>query len=126
MRGEEFIGRVSDGIGALLGDIRQIVAQAAEGQHSRVGGAVLEYRLCYFDWPGIGEQVEVRSGLTAIGDKVQHMGHWLINSDTLTPLGFSEAVAVTFDLDTRKTIPISDEARQALNPRLISGHRFGL
>ncbi len=125
MRAEEFIGRVSDGIGALLGDVRHVVAHAAAGQHARVGGAVLEYRLIYLDWPGIGEPVEVRSGLTAVADKVQHVGHWLLNPDTGTPLGFSEAVAVTFDLDTRKTIPISDAARQALNGRLIPGHRFG-
>ena len=125
MRPEEFIGRVSDGIGSLIGDVRSVVAQNAASRHDRVGGAVLEYRLAYLDWPRIGDHVAVRSGLASIEEKTQRIGHWLINPLNGAAWGFSEAVAVNFDLDSRKTIPISDQAREILTKRLVRGHRFG-
>jgi acyl-CoA thioester hydrolase len=125
MRPEEFIGRVSDGIGSLIGDVRHAVAAHSEGRHERVGGAVLEYRLAYLDWPRVGDHVCVRSGLAAIEDKTQRIGHWLLSPLDGRPWGFAEAVAVNFDLDTRKTIPISDKAREILTNRLVTGHRFG-
>ena len=38
----------------------------------------------------------------------------LLNPATGEPWGTSEAVAITFDLDARKVVPVSDAARAAL------------
>lgn len=115
MRPDEFIGRVSDGVPALLRGIRQSVAAAAPEAPQRVGGAVLEYRLAFLDWPRCGDHVAVRSGLGGHDEKTQRIGHWMVDPHDGAPWAFAEAVAVSFDLDTRKIIPIGEAARPVLD-----------
>jgi acyl-CoA thioester hydrolase len=74
MRPEEFIGRVSDGIPALLTNLRSAVGEAAGNRVGRIGGAVLEYRLLYIDWPRAGDHWEIRSGLAEIGFLIRLAG----------------------------------------------------
>lgn len=114
MRPEQFIGRVSDGIPRLIRSFREAVVNGAAEPPKRVGGAVLEYRLVHFDWPRAGDRLEIRSGLKDADARTKRMVHWMIDPDTGKAWGASEAVAVTFDLDTRKIIPISDAARVEL------------
>ena len=114
MRPELFIGRVSDGIPRLIRSFRETVVNGAAEQPKRVGGAVLEYRLIHLDWPRAGDRLEIRSGLKDADARTKRMVHWMIDPDTGKAWGASEAVAVTFDLDTRKIIPISDAARVEL------------
>jgi acyl-CoA thioester hydrolase len=121
MRPEEFIGRVSDGVPGLLGRVRTAVLDAAPEAVARVGGAVLEYRLLYLDWPRAGDHLELRSGLSAVEDKTQRMVHWLLDPITGKAWGSAEAVAVNLDLDARKIIPIAPEARAALQDFIVAG-----
>lgn len=121
MRPEMFIGRVSDGVSGLLSPVRKAVIEAAEARPERVGGAVLEYRLIYLDWPRAGDHIELRSGLCGFDDKTQRMAHWLLDPVSGRPWGVSEAVAVNFDLDARKIIPIAPAAQEALKPFVIEG-----
>ena len=124
MRAEEFIGRVSDGVPGLLSRVRTAVSEAAPQKVARVGGAVLEYRLLYLDWPRAGDHVELRSGLSAVEEKTQRMVHWLLNPITGAPWGSAEAVAVNLDLDARKIIPIAPEARAVLKDYIVDGLTF--
>ncbi len=109
-----FIGRVSDGIPRLVSKMRGAVVEHAETRPERVGGAVLEYRLVYLDWPRAGDRVVIRSGLAGVDSRTQRMVHWMLDPNTGKPWGVSEAVAVTLDLDARKIVPISDAARAAM------------
>jgi acyl-CoA thioester hydrolase len=124
MRAEEFIGRVSDGVPGLLGAVRAAVIDAAPQKVARVGGAVLEYRLLYLDWPRAGDPIELRSGLSGVEDKTQRMVHWLLNPITGAAWGSAEAVAVNLDLDARKIIPIAPEARAVLQDYIVQGLTF--
>ena len=124
MRPDEFIGRVSDGVGGLLAGVREAVAAAATHPPKRTGGAVLEYRLTYLDWPRAGDHVSLHSGLGGYDDKTQRLGHWLLDPVSGQAWGFAEAVAVNFDLDTRKTIPIADEAKAVLETFVRPDLRF--
>jgi acyl-CoA thioester hydrolase len=121
MRAEVFIGRVSDGVPGLLAPVRQAVVEAAAEPPGRIGGAVLEYRLAYLAWPMAGDHLELRSGLKGFDDKTQRMVHWLLDPVSGQPWGVSEAVAVNFDLDTRKIIPIAPAAREALQGYVKDG-----
>ncbi|MFZ5670294.1 MAG: thioesterase family protein [Pseudomonadota bacterium] len=114
MRAEHFIGRVSDGIPRLVRGFRETVTAAAPEPPKRVGGAVLEYRLIHLDWPRAGDRVEVRSGLRSADARTKTLVHWLIDPESGRAWGTSEAVAVTFDLDARRIVPIADAARTAL------------
>jgi len=114
MRPEMFIGRVSDGIPRLIRSFRDTVVSGAAETPKRVGGAVLEYRLIHLDWPRAGDRLEIRSGLKDADTRTKRMVHWMIDPDSGKPWGVSEAVAVTFDLDARKIVPISEAARTEL------------
>jgi acyl-CoA thioester hydrolase len=107
-----FMARVSDGIGHLF---HALTATRGAG----VGGAALEYRYVFHERPRLGDVIEVRSGLKGLGRKTTHLCHWIFNLETGRCAATSEAVAVSFDLTTRKSIDISPEARAALELRIV-------
>ncbi|MBO9544041.1 thioesterase family protein [Caulobacter sp.] len=121
MRAEQFIGRVSDGIGAFIHPFRDVVVEHAEHKPARVGGAVLEYRIAYLAWPRAGDRVDIRSGLMGTDARTMRVVHWMLDPATGEPWGTSEAVAITFDLDARKVVPVSDAARAALSRHEVEG-----
>ncbi|MBU4435869.1 MAG: thioesterase family protein [Alphaproteobacteria bacterium] len=121
MRAEQFIGRVSDGIGAFISPFRDLIVAHAEHPPTRFGGAVLEYRLAYLFWPRPGDRVELRSGLIGSDPRTMRMVHWMLEPTTGLPWATSEAVAVTFDLDARKVVPITPAAQTALQAFVVDG-----
>lgn len=121
MRPELFISRVSDGIPRLVRSFRDTVVSGADETPKRVGGAVLEYRLIHLDWPRAGDRLEIRSGLKDADTRTKRMVHWMIDPDSGKAWGVSEAVAVTFDLDARKIVPISEAARAELMKHAKAG-----
>ena len=122
MRAEQFIGRVSDGVGGVVGPIRDAVTAAlGEAAPKRLGGAVLEYRMLYHDWPRAGDHVVLRSGLAGVDGRTQRLVHWMLDPVSGKAWGSAEAVAVNFDLDTRKIAPISEAAQAAMRPRIVAG-----
>ncbi|MDQ0466277.1 acyl-CoA thioester hydrolase [Caulobacter ginsengisoli] len=111
---EQFIGKVSDGVGTLVHGFRATVVEHAPPTSGEIGGAVVEYRLLYLDWPRAGARFDIRSGLVGANDKVMRMVHWMLDPQSGRPWGVSEVVAVTFDLQTRKVIPITEAAHAVL------------
>lgn len=109
-----FMARVSDGIGHFF--------QALRGQRlGNIGGAALEYRYVFHERPQLGDVIEVRSGLKGLGHKTTHICHWIFNVETGRCAATSEAVAVSFDLTTRKSVAIPDDAREVMQARIIAG-----
>ena len=98
-----FPGRISDSVPNLLYDWRQSVAESAGGK--RMGAAVLEYVLVYRRWPRAGDEFQVHSSLRKSAEKTHSLVHWMVDPRTGGPWLTAEAVAVTFDLDARKTLP---------------------
>ena len=118
MRSDVFIGRVSDGIPALDAVLRGPSDGGHEERPVGVGGAVLEYRVAYQAWPRAGDRFVIRSGLAGVGDRTQHLVHWMLDPRTGKPWATAEAVAIALDLQTRKIIPNSAEDQDRLNARI--------
>jgi acyl-CoA thioester hydrolase len=97
-----FIGRVSDSVPNLLYDWREKVAAAIPG--SRMGAAVLENRIIYRGWPKAGDLFQIRTSLAKAAEKTHSLVHWMVDPVSGRPWMTSEAVAVTFDQETRKAI----------------------
>ena len=119
LRPDEFMGRVSDGASRLMRPVRDAAAAASPG--ARVGGAVVEYRLLMLDRAEAGDHLEIRSGLAEVGERVTRVVHWCLDPEGAGVWVSSEAVVVCFDLDARRILPLSAEARAALTPRVVQG-----
>jgi acyl-CoA thioester hydrolase len=118
VRAETFMGRISDNIPRLAGDARQA---AATQTGTRIGGAVLEYRLIHHAWPGAGDRFLARSGIAEVAEKHQRLVHWVFDAGTGQALVTAEAVAISLDLDARKVIALTPEARAQMQERVIPG-----
>ncbi len=102
-----FIGRVSDSVPNLLHGWREKIGKAAGG--TRMGAAVLEYRLRYHRFPRTGAQFEIFSALGATEGKTHALVHWVMDPETGLPWATAQATAITLDLDQRKAIPAPPE-----------------
>jgi acyl-CoA thioester hydrolase len=120
LRGEQFFGRVSDSVPNLLSSWRRAAAEA-NGGAVEPAGAVVEARLVFRRWPRAGDLLEVRSGVAEVGEKTLRLVHWVVDPATGAAWASLEAVALTFDIATRKAIAPSDEARKAMNARVVKG-----
>lgn len=107
MRPEWFMGRLSDSVPNLLHDWRRRVAEAAGNRP--MGAAVLEYRLIHRRWPRAGDLFEAYSSLARAEEKLHALVHWMLDPSGGQAWLTSEAVAVTFDLETRKVISAPKE-----------------
>jgi acyl-CoA thioester hydrolase len=121
MRGEMFIGRVSDGVARLFGETRPGPAPVEGEAPRRIGGAVLEYRLLHLDWPRAGDHVEFLSGFADCTSRTRRVFHWMVDPVTGKGWGSAEAVVISFDLDTRKVVDITPEAQAAFMAQAIPG-----
>jgi acyl-CoA thioester hydrolase len=115
MRTEQMMARISAGIPHILDSARP----GAETLSGRAGGAALEYRLIHLDWPRAGDRVELRSGASGGDARFRKFTHWLLDPDSGRAWGVAEAIAVSFDLETRKIITLDDRALAEANARVI-------
>ena len=117
MRTETFMHRLSDGISHLFAGRRP----GAMDPDRKIGGAALEYRLIHHAWPRAGDRVALRSGSAGGDARFRRLVHWLLNPDTGRPWGSAEAIAVSFDLETRKLITLSDEDLARVEAEAVPG-----
>ncbi len=119
---DAFITRVSDAVPWLLADWRVEGAQMAaakDGVQRAPGGAAVEFRVLIKSWPRAGDHVLVRSAIAEVMEKANRIVHWLIDPVSGAPWARVEAIAISFDLITRKAYAPSPEMRAALAKRAI-------
>jgi acyl-CoA thioester hydrolase len=117
MRTELMMARISDGIPHLM----QVRSPSGEAVGARPGGAALEYRLIHLDWPRAGDRVELRSGASGGDARFRRFVHWLLDPDSGRAWGVAEAIAVSFDLQTRKIVALDDEALATADAQVVKG-----
>jgi acyl-CoA thioester hydrolase len=117
LRGEHFPGRVSDSVPNLLAKWRQ---EAAQDSGATPAGAVVEARLVFRRWPRAGDLIEIWSGVAEVGEKTLRLVHWLCDPVTGAAWASMEAVALNFDVATRKTIAPSEAARARLTNQVVA------
>lgn len=115
LRGEHFPGRISDSAPNLLAPWRQ--AAASDGVQP--AGAVVESRLIIRRFPRAGELIEIHSGIAEIGEKTLRIVHWILDPESGTAWASMEAVALTFDVNTRKALTPGAEARQRVEKLVV-------
>lgn len=118
----ETMSLVADGMPhAHAGHWRQILKETAPTQPKRLGGALVEFAFYHHRLPVLGERVEMWSAPASCTDKIIRSAHWLVDPDTGEALATVRAVGVALDLDARKLVPLTDEARAAFKEESASG-----
>jgi acyl-CoA thioester hydrolase len=120
LRGEHFVGRISDSVPNLLSQWRQ--AAASDGVQP--AGAVVEARVVFRRFPRAGDLIEVHSAIVEIAEKTLRLVHWLVDPETGVAWAGMEAVALTFDVSTRKTLTPSAEARERVSKLVVPNFRI--
>lgn len=115
MRESGMMARVSDGMAHFFISLRD--SPRPQG----LGGAALEYRFVFRAWPRLGDFLEVRSGLKSVGKKTSNISHYIFDVESGACVATAEAVSVTFDLTTRKSVEIPDDVRAMMQQHVIAG-----
>ncbi|NWG45254.1 MAG: thioesterase, partial [Alphaproteobacteria bacterium] len=119
LRAEYFIGAISDGVPNL---VRRFRPDALPDRPDEpVGGAVVEFRVVVHRWPRAGDLITVRSGLAGFTDKVFQLVHWVLDAERGDAVASAAGIAVSFNLKTRKLVPIAEETRAHLQGMTIAG-----
>lgn len=117
MRTDGFMHRLSDAVPHVFAGRRP---GNAEGE-GKIGGAALEYRLIHHAWPRAGDRLELRSGSAGGDARFRRLVHWLLDPETGRPWGSAQAIAVSFDLETRKIIALDGEELARVEADAVPG-----
>ena len=110
-----YMGIVSDSTPHLLAYTGTI----DENGMTNIGSAALEYKFDFFEYVPLGAHLKTKSGVKSIFNKTFVWQHWIFNVETGNPVALASAVAVTMDLEARKSIPIPPEMSEALNKLIL-------
>ena len=110
-----YMGIVSDSTPHLLAYTGTI----DENGMTNIGSAALEYKFDFFEYVSLGAHLKTKSGVKSLSNKTFVWQHWIFNVETGNPVALASAVAVTMDLEARKSIPIPPEMSEALNKLIL-------
>jgi len=107
---------------ARMGDsAAQGIAITRRAAADQVGLAVVEYRIVHLDWPHAGDRFVVRSGLRRAEPRRLAWTHWMLDPDTGLPWAAAHTMLVPFDLETRKTVSLSQDTVAELKAKVVEG-----
>lgn len=112
-----FIGRLSEAVGHLIAS-DETSAEALRARH--IGSAALDYRIRWAAPVEAGDVVVLRSGASGTVGRTLRFFHWMLNERTGEAVATVEIVAVYFDMQARKAIPVPDIILKLFEGRTIA------
>lgn len=106
---------------AHAGGWREVLKATAPTRPERLGGALVEFAFHHHRLPVLGERLEMWSAPSSCTDKIIRSAHWLVDPATGDALATVRAIGVALDLDARKLVPLTDEARAAFQKEAAVG-----
>ena len=112
------IARFNDAITHLF---RAMKIDRGALQASGTGSAALDYDITYHRPMRAGHAIDVRSGMLAVGEKVFHVVHHIVDAADAKPLTTIVVAALFFDLEARKSIAMPSAIRAEARRLLAHG-----
>ncbi|WP_109261027.1 thioesterase family protein [Hyphobacterium indicum] len=109
---EHLQGKISNSAANFSEAFPEQSAAHASG-NIRIGGALLEGRICVRRWPTIGDGYVIRSGVQSADRNVRSIVHWVFDRRGRL-LWSMQGVAAIMDLTERKLVKADDETLAAL------------
>ncbi|WP_421792597.1 thioesterase family protein [Hyphobacterium sp.] len=119
MMPEHFQGKISNSAANFSEAFPEQTADHADGG-GRVGGVLLEGRICARRWPRVGQGYVVRSGVQDFNANIRRIVHWVFRADGKL-MWSMQGVAAIMDLEARKILKADDEARKKLTASVKPG-----
>lgn len=82
-------------------------------QGERLGRAAVGYRLRYHRWPRVGDCIELRSSIGAVGEKSWRFRHAFVDVSDGTIVCSVESIVVLFSLTERRAVALPPSVRQS-------------
>lgn len=114
----QVMGRMSDGMPNLWALFQSEAEQQARSE-GITGGAVLEYRLTFHQAMSAGTQFSQLAGIHALGNKTQNICHLIYDAANGHLLVSAEALSISMDLTSRKSIAIPAARRERITALLL-------
>lgn len=107
---QAFVGAMADGVRNIITPLRQLVERHSDRPGPHFGSAALEFQIVNSGWPRAGDCYEIRAGLEKADARTQSLINWMLDPFTGRSFGSMQVIAIAFDLEARKLIPISASA----------------
>jgi acyl-CoA thioester hydrolase len=117
-RADAVMGRLSDAATHLFTSNR---GKARAPEDPRIGGAMLECRLIFARPASAGDHFVIRSGISAVTDKIKTRIDWILDPASGAPWAGMKAVAAAFDLDARRIYTLNPEQLRRAQAGVIEG-----
>lgn len=111
---DALVGAMADSVRNIITPLREACARHSDRAGPHFGAAALEFLIRMDGRPASGDCWEVRSGLARIDGRTMNIVNWMLDPFSGKPFGAMEVVAICFDLETRKLIPIAPAAQAEL------------
>lgn len=105
-----FVGAIADSVRNIITPLRELAASHSERRGPHFGAAALEFLIRLDDAPSSGDCWEVRTGLVRADSRTMSIVNWMLDPFSDRAFGSMEVIAICFDLEARKLIPISPPA----------------
>jgi acyl-CoA thioester hydrolase len=109
-----FVGAMADSVRNIITPLRELCARYSDRSGPHFGAAALEFLIRLEILPESGDCWEVRSGLARVDGRTMNIVNWMLDPFSGHAFGSMEVVAICFDLETRKLIPIAPAAQAEL------------
>ncbi|MCX8568845.1 MULTISPECIES: acyl-ACP thioesterase [Hyphomicrobiales] len=114
MQPQAFVAAVADSVRNIITPLRELCARHSDRSGPHFGAAALEFLIRLQDLPESGDCWEVRSGLARADGRTMNIVNWMLDPFSGRAFGTMEVVAICFDLETRRLLPIASSAQAEL------------
>ncbi|WP_269931874.1 acyl-CoA thioesterase [Aminobacter sp. HY435] len=110
-----FVGAMADGVRNIITPLRQLAERHSGRPGPHFGSAALEFQVVNSGWPRAGDCYEIRAGIERADARTQSLINWMLDPFTGRSFGAMQVIAICFDLEARKLMPISAAALEELD-----------
>lgn len=116
-----FVAAIADSVRNIITPLRELCAHRSDRNGPHFGAAALEFLILLDDMPENGDCWEVRSGLARADGRTMNIVNWMLDPFSGRAFGTMEVVAICFDLEARRLIPIAPAAQAELAGWIVPG-----
>lgn len=114
-----FVGAMADGVRNIITPLRELAQRHSDRSGPHFGSAALEFQIVNSGWPRAGDCYDIRAGLEKADARTQSLITWMLDPFTGRSFGAMQVIAICFDLEARKLMPVSAAALEEMDGLVV-------